>query len=149
MKPRAKPELVTSFCRWRYSAPALKPCLPCVHDMLSAAKKVVSTWLLGASRENPFDDHLYLLPAAGGELVKLSDRPGRHIGALSPDGRRLAVVYGETTQLPDLFLRDPAPAAPEQRITVSGTDAYFRHRLVHPTMVSVPHPDGKPVWSAL
>lgn len=106
-------------------------------------------WLITASREHPSDDHLYTMPAAGGELTRLTAKPGRHAGVLSPDGQRLAVVYSESVQLPDLFLRDPAPRAPEVRITVSGTDAYYRHRLVRPEIVSLPHPDGKPVWAAL
>jgi len=108
-----------------------------------------STWLLGAGRDGHSNDHLYLLPAAGGDLTRLTERPGRHVGALAPDGRRLAVVYGETTQLPDLFLRDAAPASAERRVTVSGTDEFFRRRLIRPEMIAVTHPDGRPVWSAL
>ena len=34
-------------------------------------------------------------------------------------------------------------------MTVSGTDAMGRHRLVDPEIVSFAHPDGKPVWAAL
>lgn len=108
-----------------------------------------SRWLITASREHPADDHLYLMPAAGGELVRLTDKPGRHTGYLSPDGRRLAVVYSETIQLPDLYLRDPRPGAAEARITVSGTDNYYRHAWVRPEIVSFRHPDGGPLWAAL
>ncbi|HLP60786.1 MAG TPA: prolyl oligopeptidase family serine peptidase, partial [Candidatus Deferrimicrobium sp.] len=106
-------------------------------------------WLITASREHPCDDHLYTLPAAGGVLVRLTTKPGRHTGILSPDGKRLAVIYSESIQLPDLFLRDVQPDTPEVRVTVSGTDNYFRHRWVRPEVVSFPHPDGKPVWAAL
>lgn len=108
-----------------------------------------TTWLLGAGRDGHSNDHLYLLPAAGGELTRLTEQDGRHVGALAPDGKRLAVLFGSTTQLPDLFLRDAARSASERRVTVSGTDEYFRRRLVRPEMVSVTHPDGKPVWFAL
>lgn len=108
-----------------------------------------STWLITASREHPADDHLYRMPAAGGELVRLTREPGRHTGYLSPDGRRLAVIYSETIQLPDLFLRDPTPGAAAARITVSGTDNYYRHAWVRPEIVSFRHPDGGPLWAAL
>jgi dipeptidyl aminopeptidase/acylaminoacyl peptidase len=108
-----------------------------------------SRWLIAAGRESASDDQLYQMPAAGGELVRLTDRPGRHVGALSPNGDRIADLYGEALQLPDLFLRDAAPGAPETRVTVSGTDAFFRHRLVRPEIASVTHPDGKPVWVAV
>jgi dipeptidyl aminopeptidase/acylaminoacyl peptidase len=108
-----------------------------------------SRWLITASREHPCDDHLYSLPAEGGELTRLTSKPGRQNGILSPDGARLAVVHSASFQLPDLFLRDPSPSSDEVRVTVSGTDKFFRHDWVEPEVVSFPHPDGKPVWAAL
>ena len=87
------------------------------------------TWLLKTSREHPADDHLYLLPVTGGEMERLTEKPGRHTGFWSPDGERLAVVYDESIQLQDLFLRDPSPGARETRITQSGSDAFFEHPL--------------------
>ena len=108
-----------------------------------------SRWLITASREHPCDDHLYFMPAAGGELTRLTSKPGRHAGALSPDGERLAVVHSESFQLPDLFLRDASTSSAEIRVTVSGTDNFFRHDWVEPEVVSFPHPDGKPVWAGL
>jgi dipeptidyl aminopeptidase/acylaminoacyl peptidase len=108
-----------------------------------------SRLLIGAGREHPCDDHLYSLPATGGELTRLTEGEGRFVGALSPDGARLALVHGRTTQLPDLFLTDARPGAPRLRITASGTDELRRHPLLRPEVVSFPHPDGKPVWGAL
>jgi dipeptidyl aminopeptidase/acylaminoacyl peptidase len=108
-----------------------------------------TTWLLGASRESPSDDHLYRMPAGGGELVKLTERPGRHHGALSPDGQRVADLFGDAVSLPDLFLRDARPGAAEARITESGSDQFLRHRFRTPEIASVTHPDGKPVWAAI
>ena len=108
-----------------------------------------SFWLLTASREHPCDDHLYSMPAAGGELTRLTSKPGRSTGALSPDGTRLAVIHSESLQLPDLFLRDASTSSVETRVTVSGTDNFHRHDWLRPEVVSFPHPDGKPVWAAL
>ncbi|UCD25204.1 MAG: S9 family peptidase, partial [Gemmatimonadota bacterium] len=67
----------------------------------------------------------------------------------SPDGSRLAVVYSETVQLPDLFLRRARPGADETRITQSGTDAFYTHPLVRPEIVEFTHPDGGPLWAAI
>ncbi|MDQ6885667.1 MAG: prolyl oligopeptidase family serine peptidase [Gemmatimonadota bacterium] len=108
-----------------------------------------SHWLIGASREHPSDDALYLMPAAGGALVPVATTPGRHAGSLSPDGQRLAEIYSETIQLPDLLLRDARAGAPAVRVTASGTDNFFSHRWTRPRMVSFPHPDGKPLYAAL
>ncbi len=106
-------------------------------------------WLIAAGREHPGDDHLYFMPASGGELTRLTSKPGRHTGVLSPDGERLAVIHSESFQLPDLFLRDASASSAETRVTVSGTDNFFAHDWVEPQFVSFPHPDGKPVWAGL
>jgi dipeptidyl aminopeptidase/acylaminoacyl peptidase len=89
------------------------------------------------------------MPAAGGELVRLTDRPGRHLGALSPDGQRVADLFGDAVSLPDLYLRDARPGAALTRVTESGSDQFWRHRFRPPEIVSVAHPDGKPVWAAI
>ena len=106
-------------------------------------------WLLQTSREHPSDDQLAVMPAAGGPLRPLTRAAGRNGGVLSPDGTRVAITNSTTSQLPDLFLRASAGPDPARQVTVSGTDEFFRHRLVDPTIVSFPHPDGKPVWAAL
>ena len=108
-----------------------------------------SRWLITASREHPCDDDLYLMPAAGGELTRLSTGEGRHNGVLSPDGTRLAELQSGSVTLPDLQLGDARPGAPSRRISVSGSDEYQRHPLARPEVVSFAHPDGRPVWGAL
>jgi len=107
-----------------------------------------SWWLLQASREDPSDDHLYRMPATGGEMTRLTDGAGRQAGFPSPDGRRLALVTDDATHMPDLYL-GPVDAPGRRRATVSGTDAYFDHPLVAPEIVSFEHPDGGPLWAAI
>ncbi len=106
-------------------------------------------WLIRASLQHPSDDHLYLLPARGGELRRLTEGEGRFQGWLAPDGQTLAVVHSETVHLPDLYLQAARPEAPPLRITRSGTDHFHGRRLVRPRIVHFPHPDGRPVWAAL
>lgn len=108
-----------------------------------------SKWLISASREHPSDDHLYIMPAAGGQLVRLTKKQGRHTGFFSPDGKRIAVVYSESIQMPDLYLCDAKANTSLKRITVSGTDNFYRHSWVRPEIVSFQHPDSGLVWAAL
>ena len=108
-----------------------------------------SSWLVSASREHPSDDHLYIMPAAGGQLVRLTEKQGRHTGHFSPDGKRLAVVYSESIQMPDLYLCDAKTDPSLRRVTVSGADNFYRHSWVRPEIVSFQHPDGGLVWAAL
>ena len=107
------------------------------------------TWTVLGSREHPADDHLYSLPAAGGQLIRLSQGQGRHQGRLSPDGERLARISDDARSLPDLFLQDPEPGARAVRITESGSANHARVPWVEPEIVSFPHPDGGDVWGAL
>jgi len=108
-----------------------------------------SSWLLQAGREDASEDHLYVMPAAGGDLVRLTDAPGRHEGWWSPDGEQLAVLSSDATHLPDLHLTRPRQGAESRRATVSGTDDFYRHPLAEPEIVRITHPDGDPVWAAL
>ncbi len=108
-----------------------------------------STWLLQTSREHPADDHLYAMPAGGGDLVRLTEDGGRHTGRWSPDGQRLAIVSDDAVTMPDLFVRSARGSDPGRRVTVSGTDQYHEHPLVRPEIVSFEHPDGGPLWAAL
>ncbi len=108
-----------------------------------------TAWLIQAGREHPCDDHLYLMSAQGGDLVRLGEKEGRHTGRLSPDGLRLAVVSSQNLQLPDLYLKDPRPQALSRRITISGSQASQEKVWTQPVVVTFPHPDGKPLWANL
>ena len=108
-----------------------------------------SKWLLQTSREHPSEDHLYTMPAGGGPLIRLTETPGRNEGWWSPDGRSLAVVTSTATRLPDLYVRDARAGAAAHQVTVSGTDAFYRHPLAEPEIVTIPHPDGGSVWAGL
>lgn len=108
-----------------------------------------STWLIGASREHPSDDHVYTMPAGGGALTRLTADEGRHEGVLSPDGMRVAVTSSRNDRLPDLWLRDATPGATATRVTMSGSDNYWSHRWLRPETVTIPHPAGGVVWAGL
>jgi len=105
-------------------------------------------WLLQASRGHPADDHLYRMPAGGGEMTRLTEGEGRRVGVLSPDGRRLALLSDDATHMPDLWL-GTVEVPRGRRVTVSGTDAFYAHPLAAPEIVSFEHPDGGPLWAAL
>ncbi len=108
-----------------------------------------TVWLLRTSREHPSDDHLYTMPAAGGELVQLTADEGRSEGVLSPDGKRLAVLYSRADRMPDVYLRDATVASRSKRLTVSGNDEYWSRVWLRPEIVSIGHPDGGVVWAGL
>lgn len=106
------------------------------------------TWLLQASEADAATDHLYTLPAAGGTLTRITPTGGRNAGTWSPDGTQLAVLRSSSVELADLYLM-PSKGGVDRRVTASGTDAMVSRRLVTPQIVSITHPDGKPVYAAL
>lgn len=106
-------------------------------------------WLIQASRDGTHEDHLYLMRADGGPMTRLTTRGGRNAGVLSPDGSRVAIIRSDNTSLPDLYVRQVQGNGVEKRVTESGTDEFLKRRLVAPQMISIMHPDGKPVYAAL
>ena len=104
--------------------------------------------LVTAGKDDPCQDHLYLLSLQTGELKKLTTKTGRNTGIRSPNGRGIAIMHGESVQLPDLYWLDLQQET-AQRITVSGTENYYQTDLVQPEIVQFAHKDGKPVWAAL
>lgn len=108
-----------------------------------------SSWLLQTSRDNAAEDHLYTMPAGGGALSRVTTSGGRNAGVLSPDGSRVAIIRSSASTLPDLYVREVRDGAAEHRVTESGTDELRARRLVTPHVVSITHPDGRPVYAAL
>ncbi len=104
--------------------------------------------LVTTGKDDPCQDHLYVLSLKTGALKKISDRAGRNTGYLSPDGNNMAVLHSGSVQVPDLYCFDLQEEV-SRRVTVSGTKNYYQTDLVQPEMVQFPHRDGKPVWAAL
>ena len=91
--------------------------------------------------------HLLRVPMAGGDVTRLSVRPGTHTAVVSPDGRFAADVFSSDTTPPDLFLTRLDPAgddeAREVRVTTSPLPEFASYRWPVVTYVSfASHVDG-------
>ncbi len=76
-------------------------------------------WVLFESNRDAFRE-LYKMPAAGGDVVRLTDHPaGSFDGVWSPDGRRIAFVSSRAGQL-DLWVMDADGGAPTRLTTHPG-----------------------------
>jgi len=58
--------------------------------------------LVVGNRGQSEERQLFRVPLTGGEAVRVSLRPGTHMPAVSPDGRRAAVLFSSDTVPPDL-----------------------------------------------
>ena len=106
-----------------------------------------SSWYLETSREHPGEEHLYHLPARGGELRRVTMGEGMHRAYPSPDGRRLAVTYETNRLLPDLYVMENRPGAEKRQVTRSGTDDFYRYAWANSEIISYPDPVGLPTWA--
>ncbi len=105
------------------------------------------TWYLETSKEHPGEEHLYHLPARGGELERITTGEGMHRAFHSPDGRRIAVVFETRSQLPDLYVMQNKPGAEKRQVTRSGTDDFFRYDWADSEIIIVPNEDGLESWA--
>ena len=108
-----------------------------------------SKFYLTASRDGPFDQFLYEMPAEGGPLTRLAGEPGKHAATVSPDERTIADIYSYTNQPPELFVRENRPGAPATRVTTSPAPEFFQYKWLDVPIVMVPARDGVKVPARL
>jgi dipeptidyl aminopeptidase/acylaminoacyl peptidase len=97
---------------------------------------------LETSEASPFERHVYRLPAGGGDLRRVTARPGRHEAVFSPDGRRMAVIHSAANQPPELFLQEARAGAAPARLTHSPSPAFDSVAWVAPEVIAIPASDG-------
>jgi len=104
------------------------------------------TWYLKTSQAHPGEEHLYHLPARGGQLRRVTLGEGIHEAHYSPDGRRLAVTYENPRLMPDLYVMENRPGARKRQVTRSGTDDFYRYAWAASEVITFPDPAGLPTW---
>jgi len=104
------------------------------------------TWYLETSQAHPGEEHLYHLPARGGQLRRVTLGEGMHRAYFAPDGRRLAVTYETPRLMPDLYVMENRPGARKRQVTRSGTDDFYRYDWAASEIISFPDPTGLPTW---
>lgn len=107
------------------------------------------SFLVTTSREHPGEEHLYRLPARGGELQQVTSGEGMHSWAVAPDGGRVAAISQSLTQMGDLYLTDPVADAETVQITRSGTDAFYRTAWAGSEIIEYDLPDGTTAWARI
>src|SRR5262249_41214012 len=65
-----------------------------------------SHFYLTATKESPYEQHLYEKPGNGGPLTRLTAPKGKHASVVSPDGRWIADVYSYTNKPPELYVQE-------------------------------------------
>src|SRR5690606_19437329 len=106
------------------------------------------TFFLSTSEVHPGEQHLYSLPAGGGELTRLTAMEGWNESLVSPDGRTVAVLHSEANQPPDLYLLRRGEGR-GRRATGSTTEEFRRGPWIQPEILAIPARDGAPVYARI
>ena len=101
-----------------------------------------SKFYLVASAEGPSDQYLYEMPGEGGELSRISKKPGKHTPTLSPDEHWIADLYSYTNQPPDLFVQENRSQQDLKRLTTSPSPDFAQYAWQDAPIVMVPARDG-------
>jgi len=108
-----------------------------------------SRFFLTASKDSPYEQHLYEMPAEGGALTRLTTAPGKHAATLSPDDRWLADIYSYTNKPPELYVQEAQPRAEARKLTSSPAPEFWQYPWRDVPIVTFTARDGVKVPARL
>jgi len=108
-----------------------------------------SHFYITASKDSPYENHLYEMSGEGGDLTRLTGRPGKHTTTISPDERWIADVYSYTNQPPDLYVQENRPGAEPQRVTTSPAPDFAAYPWLDVPIITFTARDGVEVPARL
>ena len=92
-----------------------------------------------AAAPTPYVRHVFRIPVTGGTAERVTTMPGLHEQlAVSPDGRRIAVVSTNDLTPYELYVKTVGDDSAERRITRSPPDEFYEYDWVEPRYVTYP-----------
>lgn len=101
-----------------------------------------SRFFLRTNEGSPFNEHLFWMDFDGSDRERLTEGDGRFVGTLSPDGKRVAVVYDIADRPPELFISDADDTSDMKRITDTPTSEWASFPWIKPAIIRVRAQDG-------
>jgi dipeptidyl aminopeptidase/acylaminoacyl peptidase len=78
----------------------------------------------------------------GGGRQRITTKPGKHAGVVSPDGKLVADVYSYVNRPPELFVMANRAGSEESQLTTSPSAEWFSFNWIAPEIVMIPASDG-------
>ncbi len=114
---------------------------------LSADKKF---FYLTSNKPHPGEKHFYRLAVTGGNMEQLTSMTGAHQAVLSPDEKKLAVLYSYSNKPWELYLQDNKAAAKAIQLTDKAISPEFAaYPWREPELISFTARDGANVYARL
>lgn len=82
---------------------------------------------LTASKDTPYEQHLYEISGEGGPLTRLTTAPGKHVTTFSPDDRWIADIYSYTNKPPELYVQENRAQAESLKLTSSPSPEFSQY----------------------
>ncbi len=108
-----------------------------------------SHFYITASKDSPYENHLYEMSGDGGALTRVTGRPGKHTTTISPDEHWIADVYSYTNQPPDLYVQENRPGVEFKRLTTSPAPDFAAYPWVDVPIITFTARDGVQVPARL
>ena len=102
-----------------------------------------------ANIEHPGITHLYRIPVAGGEPLKLTSMKGGNEVSISPDEKWLAIRHSYANRPWELYLQENKPGAKAEQITNSVSEEFKSYPWRDPEMVSFKNRFGSDVHARI
>jgi len=106
-------------------------------------------WYFTSSEVHPGERHFYKMPIEGGEALQITSMTGSNQVTMSPDEKKLAVIFSYSNKPPELFLMENKPGSNFRKITSSLTDEFKAYNWRAPEVISFNAQDGAEVYARL
>jgi dipeptidyl aminopeptidase/acylaminoacyl peptidase len=112
-------------------------------EVLSAQLSEDKTrFFLTTSEPDPSDRHFFVMPASGGERIRITSAPGHNQAVVSADEKKVAVIYSLTNKPPELYIQDFQPGAKPVQVTSSPAPDFGKYPWTDAPIVQIPARDG-------
>ena len=107
------------------------------------------SWYLTTSEVDPGERHFYKMPLMGGKMEKLTSMTGSNEVSLSPDEKKLAILYSFSNQPTELFIQDNKVGAKAVQLTYGQSEEFKSYNWRAPEIIRFDAEDGAKVPARL
>lgn len=106
-------------------------------------------WYLTTSEVDPGERHFYRMPVMGGAMENLTSMTGDNEVVLSPDEKKLAIIYSYSNIPAELFVQDAKVGAKAEKLTSGQSQEFESYKWRDPQIVRFAAEDGAQVPARL
>ena len=107
------------------------------------------TWYFSSNEVHFGERQFYSMLLEGGPRTRITSLEGRHDVEISPDGRRLAILYSFSNRMPELYVMPNSPGATMNQVTSSASKEFQSYPWRAPDVLRIKVRDGATVPSRL